>query len=43
MVPPRPVVIFAPIDTLRGRVRPNRVSWVLWALAPLITITATRD
>jgi hypothetical protein len=27
-------------DTLRGRVRPNRVSWSLWALAPLIAFAA---
>ena len=27
-------------DTLRGRVQPNRVSWVLWALAPLIAFAA---
>ncbi len=27
-------------DTLRGRNRPNRVSWFLWALAPLIAFAA---
>jgi len=27
-------------DTLRGKVRPNRVSWSLWALAPLIAFAA---
>ena len=27
-------------DTLRGRVRPNRVSWFLWSLAPLIAFAA---
>ena len=30
------------IDTLRGRVKPNRVSWTLWALAPLIAFAAER-
>ncbi len=28
------------IDTLRGRVQPNKVTWLLWALAPLIAFTA---
>jgi len=28
------------IDTLRGRVKPNRVSWVLWAVAPLIAFAS---
>jgi hypothetical protein len=27
-------------ETLRGRVRPNRVSWLLWAVAPLIAFAA---
>jgi hypothetical protein len=27
-------------DTLRGRTRPNRVSWSLWATAPLIAFAA---
>lgn len=27
-------------DTLRGQSRPNRVSWGLWALAPLISTVA---
>jgi len=27
-------------DTLRGRNRPNRVTWFLWALAPLIAFAA---
>lgn len=27
-------------DTLRGRTRPNRVSWGLWALAPMIAFAA---
>lgn len=28
------------VDTLRGRVKPNRVSWFLWAVAPLIAFFA---
>jgi hypothetical protein len=28
------------IDTLRGKAKPNRVSWILWALAPLIAFAA---
>ncbi|HEX4216442.1 MAG TPA: hypothetical protein VIA06_24250 [Candidatus Dormibacteraeota bacterium] len=28
------------VDTLRGRARPNRVSWMLWAVAPLIGFAA---
>ena len=28
------------LDTLRGRTQPNRVSWALWALAPLIAFAA---
>ena len=28
------------VGTLRGRVKPNRVSWILWALAPLIAFAA---
>lgn len=27
-------------STLRGRVRPNRVSWLLWSLAPLIAFAS---
>jgi hypothetical protein len=27
-------------DTLRGRTQPNRVSWTLWTLAPLIAFAA---
>ncbi|HWE10969.1 MAG TPA: hypothetical protein VG325_16595 [Solirubrobacteraceae bacterium] len=27
-------------DTLRGRTQPNRVSWLLWTLAPLIAFAA---
>lgn len=28
------------LDTLRGRTQPNRVSWSLWAIAPLIAFAA---
>lgn len=28
------------IDTIKGKVRPNKVSWFLWALAPLIAFAA---
>jgi hypothetical protein len=28
------------LDTLRGRTQPNRVSWVMWAIAPLIAFAA---
>jgi hypothetical protein len=28
------------VDTLRGRVRPNRVSWLMWSLAPLVAFAA---
>lgn len=28
------------VDTVKGRVRPNRVSWFMWALAPLIAFFA---
>jgi hypothetical protein len=28
------------LDTLRGRTQPNRVSWALWAIAPLIAFAA---
>ena len=28
------------IDTLRGRVRPNRVGWLLWSIAPLVAFFA---
>jgi hypothetical protein len=28
------------IDTLRGKAKPNRVTWFLWALAPLIAFGA---
>ena len=27
-------------DTVKGKVQPNRVSWLLWALAPLIAFAA---
>lgn len=29
------------IDTLKGKTKPNRVSWFLWALAPLIGVGAS--
>lgn len=28
------------IDVLKGKVKPNRVSWFLWALAPMIALAA---
>jgi hypothetical protein len=28
------------IDTIRGRVKPNKVTWLLWALAPLVAFAA---
>jgi len=28
------------IDTLKGRVRPNKVGWLLWSIAPLIAFFA---
>ncbi len=28
------------LDTLRGRTQPNRVSWAMWAIAPLIAFAA---
>lgn len=28
------------IDTIKGKVKPNKVTWLLWALAPLIAFTA---
>ncbi len=28
------------IDTLKGRAKPNKVSWAIWALAPLIAFSA---
>jgi hypothetical protein len=28
------------LDTLKGKVKPNRVTWFLWALAPLIAFAA---
>lgn len=28
------------IDTVKGKARPNRVSWFLWALAPMIAFAA---
>jgi hypothetical protein len=29
------------IDTLKGRVQPNKVSWFVWSLAPLVAFWAT--
>ncbi len=31
------------VETLRGRTKPNRVTWFLWALAPLIAFFAELD
>jgi hypothetical protein len=28
------------VDTIKGRVKPNKVTWLLWALAPLIAFYA---
>jgi hypothetical protein len=28
------------LDTIRGKTKPNRVSWLLWALAPMIAFSA---
>src|SRR5258705_13291527 len=28
------------IDTVKGKVQPNRVTWLLWAIAPLIAFSA---
>jgi hypothetical protein len=28
------------VDTLKGKTRPNRVTWFMWALAPLIAFSA---
>lgn len=28
------------VDTIRGNVKPNRVSFLLWSIAPLIAFTA---
>jgi len=28
------------VDTLKGKTKPNRVSWFIWALAPLIAFSA---
>ena len=28
------------VETIKGKVKPNRVTWFLWALAPLIAFTA---
>lgn len=31
------------IDTIKGKTKPNRVSWFLWALAPMIAFAAEID
>lgn len=31
------------VDTIRGKVQPNRVTWALWALAPMIAVLAQVD
>src|SRR3989344_8314569 len=28
------------VETIQGKVKPNRVTWFLWALAPLVAFTA---
>lgn len=28
------------VDTIKGRVKPNKVSWLLWGIAPLIAFVA---
>lgn len=28
------------VDTVKGRIQPNKVSWLLWAIAPLIAFVA---
>lgn len=28
------------LDTIKGRVQPNKVSWLLWAIAPLVAFAA---
>lgn len=28
------------LDTIRGKIQPNKVSWLLWAIAPLIAFAA---
>ena len=28
------------IDTLKGKIKPNKVSWLLWSIAPLIAFFA---
>lgn len=28
------------LDTIKGKVRPNKVTWFIWALAPLIAFAA---
>jgi len=31
------------VDTVRGRVQPNRVTWLLWAIAPLLAFAVEVD
>ena len=28
------------IDTVKGKIQPNKVSWLLWAIAPLVAFVA---
>ena len=34
---------FYVVDTLRGRTQPNRVTWLLWAVAPLLAFAVEID
>ena len=34
---------FYVVDTIRGRTQPNRVTWLLWAVAPLLAFAVEID